>query len=142
MIPPDAPILLDTNILIYWFRGKARSKALAALYDLGDRKDRPWVSVISLGEARSLTRKWDWSPTKVQLLINMLRELPVLDIYHESVIEAYAEIDHFSRKSGQPMSQNDLWIAALCVQWGIPLLTRDRHFTWVAALEVRCWTLG
>ncbi|MBI3554622.1 MAG: type II toxin-antitoxin system VapC family toxin [Elusimicrobia bacterium] len=32
------------------------------------------------------------------------------------------------RRQGTPIPTNDLWIAALAVQHGLPLLTLDRHF--------------
>jgi tRNA(fMet)-specific endonuclease VapC len=32
------------------------------------------------------------------------------------------------RRSGQPIPVNDLWIAALCLQHRLTLITRDRHF--------------
>lgn len=53
----------------------------------------------------------------------------------------YADLRAELKAAGTPIPENDLWIAALCVQWGIPLLTRDQHFDWIAAIEVRPWTL-
>jgi tRNA(fMet)-specific endonuclease VapC len=38
-----------------------------------------------------------------------------------------------------PSKQNDLWIAALCIQHDLPLLTNDRGFGAVAGLAVLHW---
>ena len=55
--------------------------------------------------------------------------------------KVYADIRAELKAAGRPIPENDLWIAALCIQWEIPLLTRDRHFGWVTALQARYWTL-
>jgi predicted nucleic acid-binding protein len=34
---------------------------------------------------------------------------------------------------------NDLWIAALCIQHSLPLLTNDRGFNGIENLEVIHW---
>ena len=45
-----------------------------------------------------------------------------------------ATIDHYARiavqlkKAGTPIPTNDIWIAALCLEHDLTLLTRDRHF--------------
>ncbi len=40
---------------------------------------------------------------------------------------------------GKPMPTNDLWIAALCVQHELTLITRDAHFEHVAELKHTSW---
>ena len=40
---------------------------------------------------------------------------------------------------GKPIPTNDLWIAALCRQHSFPLLSRDRHFDWVAGTKRVDW---
>jgi predicted nucleic acid-binding protein len=35
---------------------------------------------------------------------------------------------------GTPIPTNDIWIAALAMQHGLPLYTRDAHFSSVAGL--------
>ncbi len=42
--------------------------------------------------------------------------------------EHYAQLRAYLRKNGTPIPVNDLWIAALCVQHDLPLLTRDADF--------------
>ena len=51
----------------------------------------------------------------------------------------YAEIIFGLRQKGKPIPTNDLWIAALCRQHSLPLLSRDRHFDQVAGLNRVGW---
>jgi tRNA(fMet)-specific endonuclease VapC len=46
----------------------------------------------------------------------------------DDTVPIYAELYAYSRSLGKQMSNNDLWIAALCVQYGYPLLTFDKDF--------------
>ena len=50
--------------------------------------------------------------------------------------EAYASTRAALKSQGTPIPENDIWIAALCLQWGLPLLTGDRHFQQVRNLSV------
>jgi tRNA(fMet)-specific endonuclease VapC len=45
------------------------------------------------------------------------------------------------RRAGRPIAANDAWIAALALQHGLPVLSRDRHFDAVAGLERKGWQL-
>lgn len=51
----------------------------------------------------------------------------------------YGRLKAGMRKRGQMMPENDLWIAALSVQLGWPVVTRDRHFHQVKGLTVLPW---
>lgn len=48
----------------------------------------------------------------------------------------YAQIRMQLKQKGKPIPENDLWIAALCVEHGIPLATEDTHFSEVDGLIV------
>ncbi len=49
IIPTDALILLDTNILIHLLRGDAVGQRLVADYDLFKRPQRPLISFVTKG---------------------------------------------------------------------------------------------
>ena len=42
-------------------------------------------------------------------------------------------------KAGTPIPDNDLWIAAVGLEHGLPVATRDQHFARVPGLEVFHW---
>ena len=48
----------------------------------------------------------------------------------------YSDVRHRLRLKGRPIPENDLWIAAVCLQHGLPLLTRDAHYGLVEGLTV------
>lgn len=52
----------------------------------------------------------------------------------EGTIRCYADVFSELRRAGRPIPSNDLWIAALCIQHGVPLYTRDRHFDHIERL--------
>ena len=37
------------------------------------------------------------------------------------------------------LPDNDLWIAATAIQYGLTLAARDNHFTWIAELTLEEW---
>jgi tRNA(fMet)-specific endonuclease VapC len=42
-------------------------------------------------------------------------------------------------KGGTPIPENDLWIAAVALEHGLPLATLDAHFSRVPGLTVQDW---
>lgn len=40
------------------------------------------------------------------------------------------------KKKGRPIPENDIWIAATCLEHRIPLVTSDSHFNWIEDLMV------
>ena len=67
--------------------------------------------------------------------------LPAFDVLvvDDGTARAYAELRVELKRAGQPIPANDAWIAALALQHGLPVLTRDEHFDAVPGLERRDW---
>ncbi len=57
----------------------------------------------------------------------------------EAVAARYAEVRISLRQQGRPIPENDVWIAATCLEAALPLLTADIHFSAVDGLTVRGW---
>jgi tRNA(fMet)-specific endonuclease VapC len=51
----------------------------------------------------------------------------------------YGRIAAQLARAGTPIPQNDIWMAALSIQSGLPLATFDRHFEHVEGLTVLFW---
>lgn len=49
----------------------------------------------------------------------------------------YARVRLALKEKGKPIPENDLWIAALCVEHQVPLVTVDTHFDAVDGLQRR-----
>lgn len=71
---------------------------------------------------------------------NPKKNLPLLDAFFSDAnlttspgimpeaIPCYVQIYAYLKSHGTPISPNDLWIAAECMQLALPLLTRDKDF--------------
>lgn len=121
-------LVLDTNILVYWLRGKAAGVKLKADYELGARRPRPIVPVVVKAEIKSLALKFEWGSAKHRAVDELLRDLPIADISSETVIDAYARLDNESKRLGRRMGKNDLWIAALAAVQNAVVVTTDQDF--------------
>jgi tRNA(fMet)-specific endonuclease VapC len=125
-------VILDTNAL-----SGAADGDPGVLQVIG-RAERIAVPVIVLGEyglgvAQSRHRREyeEW-------LREWVTAVTVLDVDRETTYH-YAKIGLELKKIGKPIRSNDLWIAALCGQHALPLLSQDRHFDVVSGLKRLAW---
>lgn len=96
------------------------------------------IPVIVLGEYRYGIAQSRHRAVYQDWLSSLLRDCVVLDI-SEPTTQHYAEIVLELGKKGTPIPTNDLWIASLCRQHSLSLLSRDRHFDQVAGLKRVGW---
>lgn len=61
---------------------------------------------------------------RIEVLVSRCRILPVT----HSTAEVYARIRLDLKRKGRPIPENDLWIAAACVERNLSLATFDSHF--------------
>jgi tRNA(fMet)-specific endonuclease VapC len=96
------------------------------------------VPVIVLGEYRygvaHSARRRDYEAW----LERYLPDFRVLEITAGTAM-VYATIRSELRHLGKPIPANDAWIAALCRQHDLPLLSRDRHFDHIKGLLRLAW---
>ncbi len=95
------------------------------------RADLMAIPVIVLGEYRHGIAQSRNRASYESWLTGLLNDCMVLDVA-EPTTHYYAEITLELKRKGKPIPTNDIWIAALCRQHSLPLLSRDRHFDWVA----------
>jgi predicted nucleic acid-binding protein len=131
--------VLDTGIILGYLRGAGYAEYVEKKHRLFSPPNIPLISIVSKGEIYSLAVQRDWGGGKLNLLGELLRKLPVVDINNEQIIQRYAEIDAYSlskdRKRPLPagqtarvMGKNDLWIAATTSVLKATLLTTDHDF--------------
>lgn len=84
---------------------------------------------IAQSRHRARYRRW---------LDGLIADCTVLEIC-EQTTQHYAAIGMELKQAGKPIPTNDLWIAALCRQHGLPLLSRDRHFDAVSGIHRLTW---
>ena len=96
------------------------------------------VPVIVLGEYRLGIAQSRHKDAYEDWLRQWLAAVAVLDVDEETT-RFYASIALELKRAGKPIPTNDLWIAALCRQHALPLLSRDRHFDFVRGLRRLEW---
>jgi predicted nucleic acid-binding protein len=125
-------MIVDTNAL------SAAADADPAVLALLARAEQMAIPVIVLGEYRYGIAQSRKRASYESWLTGLLRDCLVLDV-NEPTTQHYAQIVLELKRLGKPMPTNDLWIAALCRQHSLPLLSRDRHFDWVAGTKRVDW---
>ena len=129
--------LLDTNILLIYLRDKPRRVKIEQAYQLFDTANTLIISVVSVGEIKSIAKRNYWGQRKLANLNDILNTLIIADINSEDVIEMYAEIDTYSQGklknnplliTARNMGKNDLWIAATANVLDANLITTDKDF--------------
>lgn len=125
-------MILDTNAL------SALAEGDAAIRPILERASTVALPSIVLGEYRygisrsSLREQYDaW-------LSRHLKSLESLSVTWETTA-AYADIRLVLKERGTPIPENDVWIAALAREHGLPILTRDAHFHRVPGVSVQDW---
>ncbi len=114
-------MILDTNALSAFVDGApAVGAALSAQRQVA-------IPVIVLGEFRYGIMGSRHRKTYEEWLKNHLRDFDILTITAETTLP-YATLRATLKKSGRPIPANDAWIAALAMQYGLPILSRDAHF--------------
>ena len=96
------------------------------------------LPVIVLGEYRHGIARSRNRASYEKWLAGLLQDCMVLDV-NEPTSHHYAEIVLKLNRAGKPIPTNDLWIAALCRQHSLPLLSRDRHFDGVEGIKRVGW---
>ena len=125
-------MILDTNALSAVADGEDSAIELVA------RVERLAVPVIVLGEYRLGIAQSHQKASYESWLRQWIAAVLVLDIDEETT-RSYAAIGLELKKTGRPIPVNDLWVAALCRQHSLPLLSRDRHFDLVSGLRRLDW---
>lgn len=129
MSPTLPPLyLLDTNVLVHYVRASNVWEQVRSKYQPLLIEPRPVISVVTVGELRSLALQWKWGNKKLDHLEYALGFFRVLTIQDPDVIRAYATLDAYCESLGQSLGKNDVWIAATAVATGACLLTTDRDF--------------
>ena len=125
-------MILDTNAL------SAAAENNAALAAILGRVEELAIPVVVLGEYRYGIAQSRNRSSYESWLSALLNDCIVLDV-NEPTTHYYAEITLELKRKGKPIPTNDIWIAALCRQHSLPLLSQDRHFDWIAGSRRVGW---
>ncbi len=133
-----ARYLLDTNTVSYAIRGEpaaVRSHLIAV--------PKSSIALSSFTQAEllyGLARK----PGAARLrsaVTGFLGNFVILP-WDSAAAAAYGDLRAAQERKGQPLSHEDLMIAAHALSVGITLVTADRAFLFVGGLRTENWTAG
>jgi len=125
-------VILDTNAL------SALADGEGALEPILRQASEIAIPVIVLGEYQFGIRRSRNRKPYERWLVEIIAACRIL-VVDDSTAGWYAEVRDQLTNSGRPIPSNDLWIAALVRQHGLPLLSRDGHFDVVAGLQRIGW---
>jgi tRNA(fMet)-specific endonuclease VapC len=124
--------LLDTNAAIALLNGDAR-----IIQAIGD-SDQLNIPIISVGELYYGAENSAQVAENYAKVRQITAKYKILNCDLETA-QGYGRFLRQLRLKGRPIPQNDVWIAALALQHGLILMTRDAHFNYVDGLMVEGW---
>lgn len=129
-------VILDTSAAVAHLRGVAA--VTARMQTLLRAQETLYLPLTAWGEllfgachggqpARELANLAEFARGTVRLLPT------------DRTADEYAKLKQALAAAGTPIPENDIWIAALALEHGLPLDTRDAHFARVPGLVVQDW---
>lgn len=102
------------------------------------RSDAIYLPAIVVGElyyGAYNSGKKDKNISRIDLFKTQVSGIPCDD----STAKIYGKIKKELKDKGQPIPEDDIWIAAIAIQHNLTLVTRDKHFSRFANLETETW---
>jgi len=125
-------IALDTSIVIPIFDNDPVLRRRFA--DI----ETAWIPVPVIAEIAVGFSDASPHPSQQSEFELFLSSLKVLECT-SNVAMRYGTIHRLLRGKGSMIPINDIWIAACCLEAGLPLATRDNHFLRIPDLKIEMW---
>ncbi|MDY6938708.1 MAG: type II toxin-antitoxin system VapC family toxin [Cyanobacteriota bacterium] len=124
--------LLDTNIIIALFAGDTSVMQSLAL------ANEVFLPSIVLGELYYGARKSGRSQKNLERIEALVTNSSIIKCDADTARQ-YGDVKNRLKMKGRPLPENDVWIAALALQYDLTLVTRDAHFQEVDNLKTVLW---
>ncbi|WP_254510018.1 type II toxin-antitoxin system VapC family toxin [Anatilimnocola floriformis] len=124
--------LLDTNIIVAVF--KSDSQVIARLA-VTTGVVAPVVAIGELQYGAYHSAKVEQNLAQVRAFADTIEVLPC----DAETADYYGRIKHDLRTTGNPIPENDIWIAAVALQHNLILVSRDQHFRHISNLKWEQW---
>ncbi len=123
--------VLDTNIFAALDRGDL---AVRPYFNADTLLYVPFVVLAELRAGFLLGTKLQHNQANLAALLDQ----PNVEVLHttDKTTRLFAQIFTGLRKIGKPINTNDMWIAALCIEHNLPLLTKDKDFAHISGLQL------
>ncbi len=124
--------LLDTNAIIALQReNEALKKLLSTATDV-------FVPAVAVGELYYGAYKSQRVEENRKNVAAFVANRVVLNVDADTA-DVYGQVKQALRAKGRPIPENDIWIAALAIQYDLTLITDDAHFDEVDNLNWQGW---
>ncbi|RFM27938.1 type II toxin-antitoxin system VapC family toxin [Deminuibacter soli] len=121
--------LLDTSIIVHAFRSNNDiSERLDAIEDI-------YVPVTVIGELYYGAYKSNETQKQLNRLQSFLQNCRIIPT-DVSTADIYGAVKTALARKGKPIPENDMWIAAAAIQYGLPLFTSDKHFLEIEGIQL------
>lgn len=124
--------LLDTNIVIALFANDESVKERL------EKAEEVFVSSMVMGELFYGAHKSARVGENISRIAVFAHGNTILGCDVETS-RLYGEIKYALSMKGRPIPENDIWIAAIAMQHGLSLVSRDSHFDEIDNLKVEVW---
>jgi predicted nucleic acid-binding protein len=125
-------MILDTNAL------SALADGDEAFAEKMEAVSVPSLPSIVLGEFRYGILGSKFHGRYEGWLQNSLKAFAVVSV-DGATAEHYASIRFGLKSRGMPIPENDIWIAALALQYRLPVLSREKHFSFIPEIRHVTW---
>lgn len=119
---------LDTSIVIDIFRNNATIKTKLQNVQFS-------LSVVVVAELLFGAENSANSQRHKQQVSRFIDFCPVAEINLQTALH-YSKIKAQLRKTGKPIPENDIWIAASCIENNALLMSKDSHFSFIQGLNL------
>lgn len=124
--------LLDSNIAVTFLNGDPNVRELV------DKADEIYLPAIALGELYYGAFNSSRKPENLEKIDGFKDEVYLLDC-DEYTAKIYGQVKKGLKDKGTPIPENDIWISAIAIQYGLTVVTRDSHFDYVDGLNIESW---
>ena len=124
--------LLDTNIVIALFANDA------AVLNYLFRASEVFVPNIVIGELCYGAYKSGQARENLARIERFAANSTVV-LCDTGTASQYGSVKNGLRQRGQPIPENDVWIAAMALQHNLALVSRDEHFRVIPELSLETW---
>jgi tRNA(fMet)-specific endonuclease VapC len=123
-------IVLDTDIAIKFLNGDKIIDSFLSKYS------EIYLPVIVVGELIFGALNSKHAEQNLIRHKKLIQRARILEIT-EATATTYAKTRLILKKKGTPIPENDLWIASVCIEHKVPLISNDAHFKDIAHLTLK-----
>jgi len=129
---PPGDLALDSNIAIRFLNGDM------AIVDRVTTYPTIILPLVVVGEPLFGAKNSDRAVKNLTNYYRFIDICLILPMNKQTAIH-YSNIRFILKQKGRPIPENDIWIAAQCIEYGWTLVSNDKHFQYINDLRVIQW---